>query len=64
MTDLLTKLLRHAEYSFTDIGFDWGKLTVREKDILTREDMAEIKARIDKLNAPAPPHVELNMEED
>ena len=33
MTDLLNKLLRHAEYSFRDIDFDWDLLTPAEKTI-------------------------------
>lgn len=51
MTDeLLTKLLLHAEYSFTDIDFEWGMLTEKERDILTREDMEEIKNGIEEIH--------------
>jgi len=48
--ELLTKLLLHAEYSFTDIDFEWGMLTEKERDILTREDMEEIKNGIEEIH--------------
>ena len=50
MMPLLTKLLRHAEYSFKDIDFEWEQLTDAEKKIFSKDDMAEIKIIVDGLN--------------
>lgn len=54
MTDLTNKLLRLAEYSFTDIGYDWGQLTEKEREILSAEDMEEIKRLVDKMHQTFP----------
>ena len=54
MNNLLRNLLRLAEYSFTDIDFEWEQLTEAEKQILSKDDMEEIKRLVELKNRPLP----------